>query len=125
MAPSRLMHEGTTMFEMPDGISRLKSELEDFMANHIYPSEAEFYRQAEMLGPWAVFPLVEDLKAKARKRGLWHLWHAVGIPGVTITKLEYAQLFEILGRTLMADAIFQCSHNNTGDMEKIPSTRHD
>src|SRR3546814_2011355 len=73
MAPSRLMHEGTTMFEMPDGISRLKSELEDFMANHIYPSEAEFYRQAEMLGPWAVFPIVEDLKAKARKRGLWNL----------------------------------------------------
>src|SRR3546814_12288896 len=101
------------MFEMPDGISRLKSELEDVMANHIYPSEAEFDRQAEMLGPWAVFPIVEDLKAKARKRGLWNLWHAVGTPGVQLTNLEYAPLCEIMGRSLMAPEIFNCSAPDT------------
>src|SRR3546814_17365193 len=57
---------GILMYEMSDRVRALKSDLEDFMATHIYPSEAEFYRQAEMLGPWAVFPIIEELKLVAR-----------------------------------------------------------
>src|SRR3546814_2842987 len=60
---------GILMYEMSDRVRALKSDLEDFMATHIYPSEAEFYRQAEMLGPWAVFPIIEELKLVARRQG--------------------------------------------------------
>src|SRR3546814_8652491 len=59
------------------------------------------------------------LKAKARKRGLWNLWHAVGTPGVQLTNLEYAPLCEIMGRSLMAPEIFNCSAPDTGNMETI------
>src|SRR3546814_9893617 len=80
------------MYEMSDRVRALKSDLEDFMATHIYPSEAEFYRQAEMLGPWAVFPIIEELKLVARRQGLWNLWHGAGDTGVPLGNLEYASL---------------------------------
>src|SRR3546814_11686132 len=86
------------MYEMSDRVRALKSDLEDFMATHIYPSEAEFYRQAEMLGPWAVFPIIEELKLVARRQGLWNLWHGAGDTGVPLGNLEYASLCEVMGR---------------------------
>ncbi len=107
------------MFEMPHRVSQLKSELEGFMAAHVYPSEVEFYRQAEMLGPWAVFPIVEELKARARENGLWNLWHAAGGAGARLSNLEYAPLCEVMGRSLMAPEIFNCSAPDTGNMETI------
>src|SRR3546814_13362367 len=97
------------MYEMSDRVRALKSDLEDFMATHIYPSEAEFYRQAEMLGPWAVFPIIEELKLVARRQGLWNLWHGAGDTGVPLGNLEYASLCEVMGRSLMAPAVFNCS----------------
>lgn len=107
------------MFDLPDHVSKLKSELEDFMASHIYPNEAEFYRQAEILGPWSVFPIVEELKAKAKKQGLWNLWHTVGASGVPLSNLDYARLCEIMGRSLLAPEVFNCSAPDTGNMETI------
>ena len=38
------------------------------MAEHIYPNERRFYQEAERLGPWAVHPVVEELKPLARRR---------------------------------------------------------
>src|SRR3546814_12003164 len=93
---------GILMYEVSDRVRALKSDLEDFMATHIYPSEAEFYRQAEMLGPWAVCPIIEELKLVARRQGLWNLWHGAGDTGVPLGNLEYASLCEVMGRPLMA-----------------------
>ncbi len=107
------------MYEMSDRVRALKSDLEDFMATHIYPSEAEFYRQAEMLGPWAVFPIIEELKLVARRQGLWNLWHGAGDTGVPLGNLEYASLCEVMGRSLMAPEVFNCSAPDTGNMETI------
>ena len=44
------------------------------MAKHIYPNERRFYQEAERLGPWAVYPVVEELKPLAKERGLWNLF---------------------------------------------------
>ena len=44
------------------------------MDRHIYPNEARFFQEAEDLGPWKVYPVVEDLKPLARKAGLWNLF---------------------------------------------------
>lgn len=107
------------MYDLSDRVRRLKSELEDFMAAHIYPNEAEFYRQAETLGPWAEFPIVEELKAKARERGLWNLWHTAGASSAPLSNLEYAPLCEVMGRSLMAPEVFNCSAPDTGNMETL------
>src|SRR3546814_11458315 len=72
---------GILMYEMSDRVRALKSDLADFMATHIYPSEPEFYRQAEMLGPWAVFQCIEELKLDARRSGVWISWDGQGDTG--------------------------------------------
>src|SRR3546814_10958200 len=96
------------MYEMSDRVRALKSDLEDFMATHIYPSEAEFYRQAEMLGPWAVFPIIEELKLVARRQGLWNLWHGAGDTGVPLGNLEYASLCRSEERRVGKECVSTC-----------------
>ncbi len=92
--------------------------LSHFMAEHIYPNERRFYQEAERLGPWAVHPVVEELKPLAREAGLWNLFlpaHA----GDGLTNLEYAPLCEIMGRSHLAPEVFNCSAPDTGNMETI------
>ena len=42
------------------------------MDEHIYPNEQTLYKQAEELGPWKTYPIVEELKSRARSAGLWN-----------------------------------------------------
>ncbi len=72
----------------------LEARLLAFMERHIYPSEARFYRESEDLGPWAVQPVVEDLKVLARAEGLWNLFLPDSEHGAGLTNLEYAPLCE-------------------------------
>ena len=50
-------------------------QLTDFMTRHVYPNEQTFLDQLDS-GPtrWQVPPIIEDLKARARERGLWNLF---------------------------------------------------
>ena len=52
----------------------LRERLEAFMDEHVYPNEARFFRESTELGPWAVWPVVEELKPLARQAGLWNLF---------------------------------------------------
>ena len=54
--------------------AELGARIREFMAEHIYPNERRFYQEAERLGPWAVHPIVEELKPLAREAGLWNLF---------------------------------------------------
>ena len=49
------------LYPMSPKVVELKRRLESFMDRHIYPNEERFYREAEELGPWKVFPVVEEL----------------------------------------------------------------
>ena len=93
------------------------ARLADFMAEHVYPNERRYYQEAERLGPWKGYPVVEELKPLARKAGLWNLFlptHAGGL-----SNLEYAPLCEIMGRSHLAPEVFNCSAPDTGNMETI------
>ena len=68
----------------------LAERIQSFMAEHIYPKERRFYQEAERLGPWAVYPVVEELKLVAKERGLWNLF--LGVHEGGLTNLEYAPL---------------------------------
>jgi acyl-CoA dehydrogenase len=98
--------------------AKLGSQLSDFMAVHIYPNERRFYQEAERLGPWAVLPVVEELKPLARAAGLWNLFLPASEPG-GLGNLDYAPLCEIMGRSHLAPEIFNCSAPDTGNMETI------
>jgi acyl-CoA dehydrogenase len=102
----------------------------DFMDEHIYPAVPIYEEQQASGDRWKVIPVVEELKAKARKTGLWNMFmppHA-GMPhvddsfefeGVQLTNLEYAPICEMFGRVSFASEVFNCSAPDTGNMEVL------
>lgn len=78
------------------------------MDRHIYPNEERFYREAEELGPWKVYPVVEELKPLARAEGLWDLFLPDSGHGAGLTNLEYAPLCESWAARISRE-VFNCS----------------
>jgi acyl-CoA dehydrogenase len=93
--------------------------LESFMDEHIYPNEARFFRESMELGPWAVWPVVEELKPLAREAGLWNLFLPASELGAGLSNVEYAPLCEVMGRSHLAPEVFNCSAPDTGNMEVL------
>lgn len=100
-----------------DNSRELAERLRRFMAEYIYPNERRYYQEAERLGPWVVHPVVEELKQKAKKDGLWNLFLPAHEEG--LSNLDYAPLCEIMGRSHLAPEVFNCSAPDTGNMETI------
>ena len=100
-------------------VLELQVRLDDFMATHIYPNELRFYQEAERLGPWQDYPIVEVLKPLARAAGLWNLFLPQSEHGAGLSNLEYAPLCEIMGRSHLAPEVFNCSAPDTGNMEVL------
>jgi acyl-CoA dehydrogenase len=100
---------------------RLKAELTDFLEREVYPAEAVYHRQrAEAADPHSVPPVLEELKASARERGLWNLFLADPELGGGLSVLEYAPLAELMGRSLeLAPEATNCSAPDTGNMELL------
>lgn len=70
-----------------------------------------------------VIPVVQDLKVKARKLGLWNLFLSkqhYPKHGVPLSNLEYAVMAEVLGRGgHIASEAVNCSAPDTGNMEVL------
>ena len=45
-----------------------------FIAENIRPRHGEYHEQAAAGERWKVLPVIEELKAEARARGLWNLF---------------------------------------------------
>lgn len=93
--------------------------LEDFMDEHIYSNEARFFTESTELGPWAVWPVVEELKALAKQTELWNAFYNPVDKNGGLSNLEYAPLCEIMGRSHLAPEVFNCSAPDTGNMEVL------
>ena len=98
----------------------LMSKLQEFMDEHVYPNEDAYYR-AHAEGPdrWQTPALMEELKEKAKKAGLWNLFLPESELGGGLTNLEYAPLCEIMGRVGFASEVFNCAAPDTGNMEVL------
>jgi acyl-CoA dehydrogenase len=109
-------------FAYDDVTLSLVERLQAFMDECVYPAEPAFFRQrAGAQDPWAPAPVLEELKAEARERGLWNLFlprtHAYG---AGLTNVQYAPLAEITGRALwLAPESLNCSAPDTGNMELL------
>ncbi len=106
-------------FDEPTHVIELRDRLVAFMDEHIYPNEARYFQQSMTLGPWAVWPVVEELKPLARAAGLWNLFLPHRDLGSGLTNLEYAPLCEVMGRSHLAPEVFNCSAPDTGNMEVL------
>jgi acyl-CoA dehydrogenase len=92
-----------------------------FMDERIYPAEAVYEQQMHAAGhPNFQPPIVEELKAEARARGLWNLFHPHPEWGPALKNVEYAPLAEIMGRSPhLAPEAMNCSAPDTGNMEVL------
>jgi len=111
-------------FDYTDKVKDMQARLLAFMDVHIYPNEKRFFAEiAENRAKgnaWIPTKIVEELKPKANKAGLWNLFlpHSKRAPQ-GLTNLEYAPLCEIMGRVPFAAEIFNCSAPDTGNMETL------
>ncbi|OBF86082.1 acyl-CoA dehydrogenase [Mycobacterium sp. 852002-51163_SCH5372311] len=109
-----------SLFEISERAQQYQTELLEFMTSHVYPAEAVYDQQMREAGdPHFHPPVLEDLKAEARKRGLWNLFHPHPQWGPGLTNLEYAPLAEIMGRSHIASEACNCSAPDTGNMEVL------
>jgi acyl-CoA dehydrogenase len=105
-------------FKFSDKVKNLQGRLQAFLDEHIYPNERRFYDEIEQ-NRWSPTRIVEELKPKARAAGLWNLFLPDSEQGAGLTNLEYAPLCEMMGRSVMAPEVFNCSAPDTGNMEVL------
>jgi len=105
-------------FEFSARTRDLQQRLQAFMEEHVYPHERRFEEEAARQR-WSPTRIVEELKPKARAAGLWNLFLPNDAGGAGLSNLEYAPLCEIMGRSVMAPEIFNCSAPDTGNMEVL------
>ncbi|QRP43697.1 acyl-CoA dehydrogenase family protein [Amycolatopsis sp. FDAARGOS 1241] len=107
-------------FAFDSRTEELRGQLLEFMDSHVYPAEPVFEEQlAQRENPWTSVPIVEELKAEARKRGLWNFF-LPGEDGAGLTNLQYAPLAEITGRSpRLAPTAVNCAAPDTGNMEVL------
>jgi acyl-CoA dehydrogenase len=105
-------------FAYSEKVEALCSQLREFMGAHVYPNERVY---EEQLGTerWVQPPIMEELKARARRAGLWNLFLPASGRGAGLSNLEYAPLAEIMGRSPIAPEVFNCNAPDTGNMEVL------
>ncbi|MFM9367882.1 acyl-CoA dehydrogenase family protein [Streptomyces sp. Da 82-17] len=99
----------------------LRTKLLAFMDEYVYPAQPVLHEQhARLDSPWEVPQIVEDLKAEARRQGLWNLFLPDAEHGAGLTNLQYAPLAEITGRaSQLAPTALNCAAPDTGNMEVL------
>jgi acyl-CoA dehydrogenase len=97
-------------------------QVETFMEEHVYPREREhhdFVMAAENL--WKQPPVVEELKAEAKKAGIWNWFlpaeYGDWSPG--LKNVEFAPVAEVMGRQPWSFEVFNCSAPDRGNMEVL------
>ncbi len=107
-------------FEYSEKVVELRRRVTTFMNEVVYPNEATFERQLDE-GPtrWHIPPIMEEMKGQARAAGLWNLFLPDSEDGAGLTNAEYAPLAELMGRSLIAPEVFNCSAPDTGNMEVL------
>lgn len=107
------------LFTSTERAREYRRTLLTFMDECVYPAEPVYAEQMAAAGDPHHHPqILEDLKAEARARGLWNLFHPHPEWGPGLTNLEYAPLAEIMGRSpALAPEACNCSAPDTGNME--------
>ncbi|KAG2491860.1 hypothetical protein HYH03_009814 [Edaphochlamys debaryana] len=85
--PGPAVGPGGALLGLSPRAAALRERLAAFLAEHVYPAEDEL--EARAMGPvesrWSIHPLMEELKEKAKKAGLWNLW----LPAPLASRLQW------------------------------------
>ena len=107
-------------FELTDRAKDFQERLLAFMDEHVYPAERVWVEQVRSADtPHVHPPVMEELKAEAKRRGLWNLFLPDSEHGAGLSNCDYAPLAEIMGRTKIASEACNCNAPDTGNMEVL------
>ena len=113
-------------FQYTEKMQTLITQVRDFINNEIRPAENMYYEQLAK-NPWETPPIMDELKEKARAKGLWNLFLPTEYAEYSagLSNLEYAPLAEEMGRCRIASEAFNCAAPDTGNMEVLAKYGND
>jgi acyl-CoA dehydrogenase len=109
-------------FEHSDRAKGYIERVERFVRERIIPSEKTYYdslTQEPDYRKWRIPAVMEELKAEARRAGLWNLFLPESEYGAGLDNRDYAPLAEIMGRSFIAPEVFNCNAPDTGNAEVL------
>ena len=127
MAPSALignLDAESLDLSMSAGARPLYGQVVEFVADEIEPVTAEYFRLgAGRAERWGHGPgqleLLDDLKARAKRAGLWNFFLPDASTGEGLSNLDYAYIAAELGKNPIASECLNCSAPDTGNMEVL------
>jgi acyl-CoA dehydrogenase len=111
------VHTARPLAPPSEHAEELRLRMRDFMRDEVLPAEATYARQRAHGGLHDAPPVLEDLKSRAKERGLWNLF----LPSESgLTQLEYAPIAELSGWSLeMGPEAINGAAPDTGNMELL------
>ncbi len=109
-------------FEHSDRAKGYVERVERFVRERIIPSEKAYFEglvHSADFRQWRIPPVMEELKAEAKKAGLWNLFLPESEYGAGLDNRDYAPLAEIMGRSFIAPEVFNCNAPDTGNAEVL------
>lgn len=104
-----------TLFPISDRAKAVLAKAKIFLKEHVYPADKKYF-ECVSRDPWKIPPIIETVKALAKKEGLWNLF----LPSVSgLNQTEYALIAEETGRSMIAPECFNCAAPDTGNMEVL------
>ena len=107
-------------------VAPLIDAVREMVNNEIEPLDAEFHSEVGKHPSGNRFQhtdrqlkILDELKIKARQRGLWNFWLTDSEKGYGLSTVEYAYLAEEMGKVSIAAEIFNCNAPDTGNMEVL------
>jgi acyl-CoA dehydrogenase len=99
----------------------LVEKVKDFIDSEVRPKEHVFHEQINVgKDRWSSYPsVIDELKEKAKAKGLWNLFLPESEFGAGLSNYEYAHLAEEMGKSHIASEAMNCSAPDTGNMEVI------
>ncbi|KAI9826918.1 MAG: hypothetical protein M1832_005857 [Thelocarpon impressellum] len=108
--------------KVSDRAKKTLDMVKTFVDEECIPADPVFHAQlGEGEKRWSTYPpIIDDLKAKARRAGLWNMFLPRGHHGTAgFTNLEYGLMAEHLGKSRTASEACNCAAPDTGNMEVL------
>lgn len=112
-------------FNLSEKANEYLYQLREFMDSEVFPAETIYGQQRLELAEQGKLhtepPIIEELKASARSKGLWNLFLPdAHNPSHGLTVTDYASLAEVTGWSpVIAPEAINCAAPDTGNMEVL------
>ena len=109
--------------DIPERLVPVRDKIQKFIESRIDPVVEEFYSSVNEEDRWSLstrqVEIMDNLKAEAKKAGLWNFFLPESQGGAGVSNLEYAHLAEVMAKNPLASEVFNCSAPDTGNMEVL------